>query len=109
MKGKNLQPRTLPQQGSDSDLMENKAFQTRKSKENSAPPHQISNKYYRNFFRQETQEKEKTENKPKTIEKMVIESHTSIITLNVNGLNTPTKKHILAEQSLCSTPQTVCN
>ena len=29
---------------------------------------------------------------------MVIETYTSIITLNVNGLNAPTKRHTLAEQ-----------
>ena len=31
-------------------------------------------------------------NKPKTIKKMVIGTYISIITLNVNGLNAPTKK-----------------
>ena len=35
--------------------------------------------------------------KPKTIKKMVIETYISIITLNVNGLNAPTKRHTLAE------------
>ena len=34
--------------------------------------------------------KRPTENKPKTIKKMVIEPHIPIITLNVNGLNAPT-------------------
>ena len=34
--------------------------------------------------------------KPKTIKKMAIEIHISIITLNVNGLNVPTKRHRLA-------------
>ena len=37
--------------------------------------------------------KRPTENKPKTIKKMVIGSNTSIITLNVNGLNAPNKRH----------------
>ena len=36
-------------------------------------------------------------NKPKTIQKMVIGTYISIITLNVNGLNAPTKRHRLAE------------
>ena len=35
-------------------------------------------------------------NKPKTIKKIVIESYRSIITLTVNGLNAPTKRHRLA-------------
>ena len=41
----------------------------------------------------ETQEKEKTyNNKPKTIKKMEIGAYILIITLNVNGLNAPTRK-----------------
>ena len=36
-------------------------------------------------------------NKPKTIKKMVIGTYISITTLNVNGLNAPTKRHRLAE------------
>ena len=36
-----------------------------------------------------------TENKPKTINKIVTGSYILIITLNVNGLNTPTKRHRL--------------
>ena len=44
------------------------------------------------------QEKKRTcKNKPKTIKKMVIGTYISIITLNVNGLNAPTKRHRLAE------------
>ena len=43
---------------------------------------------------QETQEKEKPyRNKLKTIKKMVIGTYISIITLDVNGLNAPTKRH----------------
>ena len=36
-----------------------------------------------------------TENKPQTIKKTVIGSYISIITLNANGLNAPTKRHRL--------------
>ena len=50
------------------------------------------------FYRKETQEKEKTyKNKIKTIKKIPIKTHISIITLNVNALNAPTKRHGLAE------------
>ena len=35
---------------------------------------------------------------PKTIKKVAIGTYISIITLNVNGLNVPTKRHRLAEQ-----------
>ena len=45
-----------------------------------------------------TQEKKKTfKNKPKTIKKMAIETYILIITLNVNGLNAPTKAQRLTE------------
>ena len=36
-------------------------------------------------------------NKSQTIKKMAIRTYISIITLNVNGLNAPTKRHGLAE------------
>ena len=79
-------------------MEKSKAFQTSKSQENSAPPNQLYNKCLRNFSKQETQEKKKThQNKPKTTKKMVIGTYISIITLNVNGLNVPTKRHRLAE------------
>ena len=40
--------------------------------------------------------KRPTENKHKIIKKMVIESYLPIITLNVSGLNAPTKRYRLA-------------
>ena len=44
------------------------------------------------------QEKKKDmQNQPQTIKKMAVETYISIITSNVNGLNTPTKRHRLAE------------
>ena len=58
---------------------------------------------------QETQEKEKTyKNKPKTIKKMVIGTHILIITLNVNVLNAPTKRHTLAEWIQKQDPYICC-
>ena len=58
----------------------------------------FTNKCYRDFYRKETQEKEKTyKNKTKTIKKIPIGTYISISTLNVNGLNAPTKIHRLAE------------
>ena len=45
-----------------------------------------------------TQEKKKAyRNKPKTIKKMVIGTYILVISLNVNGLNAPTKRHRLPE------------
>ena len=44
------------------------------------------------------QEKEQDlQNQPQTIKKMAIGTYISIITLNVNGLNAPTKRYRLAE------------
>ena len=39
-----------------------------------------------------------TENKPKTTKKMVMGSYISLITLNINGINSPTQRHRLAGQ-----------
>ena len=53
----------------------------------------------RYFSRLKTQEKKKKreretyKNKPKTIKKMAIGMYISILTLSVNGLNSPNKRH----------------
>ena len=50
------------------------------------------------LYSQEIQEKKKyLQNQPQTIKKMAIGTYILIITLNVNGLNAPTKRHRLAE------------
>src|SRR5574341_1241291 len=50
------------------------------------------------LYNQEIQEKEKDlQNQPQTIQKIATGTHRSIITLNVNGLNAPTKRHRLDE------------
>ena len=50
------------------------------------------------LYSQEIQEKKKhLQNQTQTIKKMAIGTHISVITLNVNGLNAPTKRHRLAE------------
>ena len=41
--------------------------------------------------------KNTNKNKSKTLNKMAIRIYISIITLNINGLNAPTKRHRLAE------------
>ena len=49
-------------------------------------------------YSQEMQEKKKDlQNQPQIIKKIAIGTHISIITLNVNGLNVPTKRHRLAD------------
>ena len=50
-----------------------------------------------NIWSRNTKKKKDLQNQPQTIEKMAIGTHISIITLNVNGLNAPTKRHRLAE------------
>ena len=50
------------------------------------------------FTYSNVQEKKKDlQNQSQTIKKMAIGAHISIIALNVNGLNAPTKSHRLAE------------
>ena len=50
------------------------------------------------LYSQEIQKKKKDlQNHPQTIKKMAIRTYISIITLNVKGLNDPTKRHRLAE------------
>ena len=44
-----------------------------------------------------TREEKDLQNQSHTIKKMAIGTYISIITLNVNGLNAPTKRHRLAE------------
>ena len=45
------------------------------------------------LYSQEIQQKKKLlQNQPQTIKKMAIGTYISIITLNVNGLNAPTKR-----------------
>ena len=51
------------------------------------------------LYSQEIQEKKKgLQNQPQIIKKRAIVTYISIITLNLNGLNAPTKRHRLAEQ-----------
>ena len=86
MKGKNLQPRILyPTRLSRFDG-EIKRFQISKIKR--VLHHQTSfttNAKGTSLGRKHKRRERPTENKPKTIKKMVIGSHTSIIILNVNG------------------------
>ena len=52
--------------------------------------------------------KRSTENKPKAIKETVIGSYILIITLNVNGLNAPNKRHRLTEWIKKQNPYTCC-
>ena len=61
------------------------------------------------LYNQEIQEKkEDLQNQPQIIKNMAIRTHISIITLNVNGLNAPTKRHRLAEWIQKQDPYICC-
>ena len=61
------------------------------------------------LYSQEIQEKKKDlQNQPQTIKKIAIGAYISIITLNVNGLNAPTKRHRLAEWIQKQDPYICC-
>ena len=61
------------------------------------------------LYSQEIQQrKEDLQNQPPTIKKMAPGTYISIITLNVNGLNAPTKRHSLAERIQKQDPYICC-
>ena len=61
------------------------------------------------MYSSEIQKKKKDlQNQPQTIKKMAIGTCISIITLNVNGLNAPTKRHRLAEWIQKQDPYIFC-
>ena len=55
-----------------------------------------------------TREEKTYKNKLRTIKKMVIGTYILIITLNMNGLNAPTKRHRLAEWIQKQDPYICC-
>ena len=55
-----------------------------------------------------TREEKDIQNQSQTIKKMAIGTYISIITLNVNGLNVPTKGHRLAEWIQKQDPYICC-
>ena len=61
------------------------------------------------LYSQEIQKKTRDlQNQSQTIKKMAIETYISIITSNINGLNTPTKRHRLAEWIQIHDPYICC-
>ena len=61
------------------------------------------------LYSQEMQERKKDlQNQPQTLKKITIGTYISIITLNVNGLNAPTKRHRLAEWVQKQDPYIYC-
>ena len=61
------------------------------------------------LYSQEIQKRKKDlQNQPQTINKMAKGTYIAIITLNVNGLNAPTKRHRLAEWIQKQDPYICC-
>ena len=55
-----------------------------------------------------TKEEKDLQNQLQTVKKMAIGTYISMITLNVNGLNAPTKRHRLAEWLQKQDPYICC-
>ena len=110
MKGENLQPRLLfparisfkiyGEIKSFSDKQDLREFNTTKPTTTNIKQIYIVKKYKRR--------KKDLQNQPQTSKKMGTGSYISIITLNVNGLNDPTKRHRLAEQIQKQEPYICC-
>ena len=99
MKGKNLQPRLLyPARISfrfDREIITFTGKQKLREFSTTKPALQ---QILKELLQAGNTEKEKTyNNKPKKIKKTVVGIYISIITVNVNGLNAPTKRHRLGE------------
>ena len=111
MKGKKLQPRILyPARLSFISDGEIKSFPD-KQKLREFKQHQNScttNAKGTSLGRKQKRRKRPTEGKPKTIKKTVIGSDISIITLNVNGLNAPSKRHRLEDGNMYALPLATC-
>ena len=110
MKKKNLQPRLVyPARISFRFDGEIKTFTDKQKLREFSTTKPALQQMLRNFSRQETQENEKTyNNKPETIKKMVIETCILKITLNIRGLNAPTKRHRLVEWIQKQDPYICC-
>ena len=106
MKGDNLQPRILyPARLSFRFDREIKSFPDKQNlREFSAiKPGFTTNAKGTSLSRKHKRRKRPAENKPQTIKKTVTGSCILIITLNVNGLNAPTKRHTLIGHTCTST------
>ena len=99
MKGKNLQPRILyPARFSFRFDGEIKSFPDKQKLREFSTTKLALQQILKELLQSENTRKGKDlqKNKPKTITKTVIGSYILIITLNVNGLNAPTKRHRLS-------------
>ena len=91
--------RVIANQKSTSDAQTNKKTQ---HKYNTKDSHQTTR------GENNRRRKKSNKNKSKAINKMAIRAYISIITLNVNGINTPTKRHRLAEWIQKQDPYICC-
>ena len=84
--------------------IDTQAKMKKQSKHNTKVSHQIT----REENKRGREEKKTYKNKSKTTNKMDIRTYISIITLNVNKLNVPTKRHKLAEWIQRKDPNICC-
>ena len=95
MRGEHLQPRLLYLARTSFKIDgEIKSFSDKQKLREFSTNNQLYNKCSKDLYSQGTQEKKKDlQDQPQTVKKMAIGTYISIITLNVNGLNAPTKRH----------------
>ena len=93
MRGEHLQPRLLYLARTSFKIDgEIKSFSDKQMLREFSTNNQLYNKCSTDLYSQGTREKKKNlQDQPQTIKKMAIGTYISIITLNVNGLNAPTK------------------
>ena len=110
MKGKKLQPRLLyPARISFRFDGEIKSFTDKQKLREFSTTKRALQQILKELLQVGNTREERTyKNKPKTIKKIVIGTYISIITLNVNGLNDPTKRHRLTEWIQKQDPYICC-
>ena len=110
MKGKNLQSRLLyPARSSFRFNGEIKIFADKQKLREFSITKLALQQMLKEFSKWETQEKKRiNKNKPRSIRKMVIGTHISIITLNMNELNAPKKRQRLTEWIQKQDPYICC-
>ena len=98
LKGKNLQPRLLYSARISFKIDgEIKSFSDKQKLREFSTTKQALQQMRKGLIQsRNTREEKDVQNQPQTIKKMAIGTYVSIVTLNVNRLNAPTKRHRLA-------------
>ena len=108
-KGKNLQPRLqYPARISFKIDGEIKRFSDKQKLKEFTTTKPVLQQMLKRFTQSRNTKEEKRSTKSTLFKKMAIGTYISIIILNVNGLNAPTKRHRLAEWIQKQEPYTCC-